>query len=205
MFNLCAGISVLYLIIFVQRSNTLAFSDSIDEEIDDSDWEKRSSKLKYGELEHTHLDDDYVKGSIWPKPQEEIKENANFSINPEVFNFTTSGNGEHSNILKSAIERYKELTFPKSGLKSVDLNTITSLNIHVKKKREELGFGMDEGCESFFLFLHKILCHQCVPSVVDSLSIVCNSNCVIQRTTRPIIYIDLKKKLQQFKHFGYSL
>lgn len=145
MFNFCIGI-VVAIIAFTQPLSHRAhgLSVPVDEEEEDSGFEKRSNKLKYSELEHTHLDDDYVKGSLWPKPQEEHKQRATFSFSPEDFTFTTSGAGKDSKVIKSAIERYKKITFPKSALKCEHPSCVKSLEILIRKKNEDLHFDMDE-------------------------------------------------------------
>ena len=149
MLNFCIGILVLQIVAFAQPLSHRAqgLSVPVDEEEEESDLEKRSNKLKYGELEHTHLDDDYVKGSLWPKPQVEHKQHTNFSITPEDFKFTTSGAGKESKIIKSAIERYKKLTFPEPAFECEDQNCMKSLDISIKEKNEDLHFDMDEFCK----------------------------------------------------------
>ena len=154
MLILYSGVLFAHLLSLVQpfSPRALDLSDPIDEERDESDLHKRSNKLKYGKLEHTHLDDDYVKGSLWPLPQEEIREQVSLVLNQENFKFTASGDGKNSKILKSAIDRYKNLTFPEPGLNSEDSNMIKSVDINVKTKKEDLHFDMDESCKSTFPF-----------------------------------------------------
>nr|ABB76924.1 beta-N-acetylglucoasminidase 1 [Spodoptera frugiperda] len=45
-----------------------------------------------------------TKGEVWPKPQQQIKEQTYFKLSPSVFKFTETG--KSCEILKNAIERY---------------------------------------------------------------------------------------------------
>lgn len=142
----------IYLaLLFLQRvecyPETSLLSEPFADERDEFNPVKRTTKLKFGKLEHTPLDDDYVKGSIWPKPQHEDRTaNVNFFINEDDFKIVISGEGRSSGILKSATERYKKLIFPKPATKS-NRNDIKSLEIVVKTKKESLSFDMDESCK----------------------------------------------------------
>ena len=152
MLLLYVGIVISHLAITVSFSpKNPGLSEPFTDKKEQVNWEKRTTKLKYGELEHTHLDDDYVKGSIWPKPQVENRQMVDFSISPEDFELTTAGAGKNSDILKSAIERYKELVFPKSVTDSADKSPIKSLEITVKTNNENLNFDMDEYCTSVLI------------------------------------------------------
>eukprot|EP00794_Sanderia_malayensis_P016573 gene16573-18258_t len=106
--------------------------------------DKRTTKLKYGELEHVQLDDDYVKGSLWPKPQEEHPEDVYFSIDHSNFKFRATG--KTSNILSSAFERYRSLTFPKTtnAAGNHEHSVIIGLEVNVRTEEAELKLDMDE-------------------------------------------------------------
>lgn len=116
----------------------------------------RTTKLKYGELEHTPLDNNYVRGSIWPKPQEEKREEIYYYVDNTNFEFTASGDGGQSQILKSAFSRYKKITFPKSHGGAASENVIQGLEVKVETKQKNLDINMDESCKCF-LFYYFIL------------------------------------------------
>ena len=107
----------------------------------------RTTKLKYGELEHTPLDNNYVRGSIWPKPQEEHREDVYYYVDNTNFEFTASGDGGQSQILKSAFSRYKKITFPKSHGGAASENVIQGLDVKVETKQKNLDINMDESCK----------------------------------------------------------
>ncbi|XP_001641908.2 beta-hexosaminidase subunit alpha isoform X1 [Nematostella vectensis] len=56
------------------------------------------------------LSDDYVQGSIWPNPQAQKPDGKVFSLLPNKFSFSI--NGKTSDVLKAAVNRYMNLTFP---------------------------------------------------------------------------------------------
>ena len=124
-----------------------SLSEPFEEEEDEFSSAKRTTKLKYGHLEHTHLDDDYVKGSIWPKPQHETKEDVIYCVNAQEFQFILSDQLKESVILQQATKRYKKLVFPKSGVEQSQDNGVESLEIKVKNDNAVLNFDMDEYCK----------------------------------------------------------
>ena len=130
----------------------LSLSEPFEAEIDEFDQQKRTTKLKYGKLEHTPLDDNYVKGSIWPKPQEEHREDDYYFVDHVNFKFSANGAGKDSEILKSALKRYKGLLFPKKEGEQASGKVIRELVVNVKTKQENLDINMDESCECNFRF-----------------------------------------------------
>ena len=98
--------------------------------------------------QNVHLGPDgYVSGSIWPKPQQHTVGEETFSLSPDTFKFTSTGEG--SDVLTAAIERYRGLTFPDKIHSNVlrfrrDLSALTSLEITVKEKYAPMTFESDE-------------------------------------------------------------
>lgn len=90
--------------------------------------------------------EDYVKGSVWPKPQKESPTGAVFKLAPQNFKFDITG--QSCDVLDEAIERYKHLTFPDNmGESKKNLSEITQLSIKVIDKCEELTLESDESCK----------------------------------------------------------
>ena len=90
--------------------------------------------------------EDYVKGSVWPKPQAESQTGAVFKLTPQNFKFEITG--QSCDVLEDAIERYKHLTFPDSmGESKKNLSEITQLSIKVIDKYEKLTLESDESCK----------------------------------------------------------
>ena len=99
--------------------------------------------------------EDYVKGSVWPKPQGETPNGEVYSLSPQNFKFTITG--QSSDVLQDAISRYKKLTFPDSDdgdsscerkkAKAQGLSEITQLTVKVINKYENLTLETDESCE----------------------------------------------------------
>ncbi len=105
---------------------------------------RRTTKLKYGHLEGVHLDKNYVKGSLWPKPYEETREDVYFELDCKAFKFNAVG--KNSDILRSALKRYRRIVFPKTT--DVGQGTlIKELDVNVKTEKAELSMGMDESCK----------------------------------------------------------
>lgn len=92
--------------------------------------------------------EDYVKGSVWPKPQGQSPSfnGAVFKLTPQDFKYAIAG--ESSDVLEGAIERYTHLTFPDNVGESKDnLSQITQLSINVLSKYESLTLESDESCK----------------------------------------------------------
>ena len=90
--------------------------------------------------------EDYVKGSVWPKPQGETPSGAVYKLTPENFQFSITG--ESSDVLKEAVERYKVLTFPDNvSASKKNLSQITKLTVDVVDKYENLTLDSDESCK----------------------------------------------------------
>ena len=107
------------------------------------------------DVEFTDLGKEYVRGTIWPKPQSEVRSlTTKYHILPQKFQFVIStksqGKAGNYDVLSSAINRYHELTFPfKNTCQELieddeDIKSITQLKIHVKDFMQPLGEGMDE-------------------------------------------------------------
>ena len=104
------------------------------------------------ELEELQVED-YVKGSVWPKPQGQMQNGALYSLSSEKFIFTITG--QSSDVLEDAIERYKKLTFPDDFRKTKrNLPQITQLEIKVMDQYENLTLESDESCKYIFIFCH---------------------------------------------------
>ena len=105
------------------------------------------------ELEELQVQD-YVKGSVWPKPQGETPNGAVYALSPENFKFTIVG--QSSDVLEQALIRYKGLTFPDDVRETKkNLAQITELSINVINKYENLTLESDESCKCKL----KILAH----------------------------------------------
>ena len=97
------------------------------------------------ELEELQAED-YVKGSVWPKPQGETPSGAVYALSSQNFKFTIVG--QSSDVLEQAVTRYTELTFPdKVSETKRNLPQITQLNINVINKYENLTLESDESCK----------------------------------------------------------
>ena len=93
---------------------------------------------------------DYVKGSVWPKPQALTQaDGMEFSLDPSKFQFVSVG--ESSDVLTEALERYKKITFPLEvnepmGACSQGLQEISTLSVKVLKPYANLSLESDESC-----------------------------------------------------------
>ena len=98
--------------------------------------------------------EDYVKGSVWPKPQGETPSGVVYKLTPQDFTFSITG--ESSDVLKNAVQRYRHLTFPDNVSEpKKNLSQITELTVRVTNKYENLTLDSDESCKYFFLFIKK--------------------------------------------------
>ncbi|XP_031550510.1 beta-hexosaminidase subunit beta-like [Actinia tenebrosa] len=90
------------------------------------------------------LADDYVKGSIWPKPQGQTQTGVKFSLLPNSFSFSIKG--KTSDVLTAAVKRYMNLTFPDFGVTKKDdkLAQITGLEINVVDDYKPMSLESDE-------------------------------------------------------------
>ena len=97
------------------------------------------------ELEELQVED-YVKGSVWPKPQGETQHGTVYSLSSETFKFSITA--QSSDVLEDAIKRYKQLTFPEDFREiKTNLPQITQLTIEVIDKYENLTLDSDESCK----------------------------------------------------------
>lgn len=89
---------------------------------------------------------DYVKGSIWPKPQVYNATKIIYSLIPSEFSFASIG--ETSDVLREALSRYKSLVFPDPNEKlKAGLQQITKLSVKVEEKYAPQSIRSDESCE----------------------------------------------------------
>ncbi|KAK3743850.1 hypothetical protein QZH41_011845, partial [Actinostola sp. cb2023] len=88
--------------------------------------------------------DDYVKGSIWPKPQGQSQTAVLFSLLPKSFTFQI--NGKTSDVLRNAVTRYTNLTFPDYSVTKKDekLAFMESLEIIVVDEYKPMTIESDE-------------------------------------------------------------
>lgn len=96
---------------------------------------------------------DYVKGSIWPKPQLYNTSGNVYSLTSNEFSFESTG--ESSDVLTEALARYKGLVFPDSNEKpKAGLPQITKLTVKVEEKYAPQSLESDESCKLIDNFLH---------------------------------------------------
>jgi len=116
----------------------------------------------YQDAEYTELGKQYKKGTIWPKPQFEKRSDTTvYRICPQNFKFTETkpnqqATGRRSDslntgVVKNAISRYTELTFPnkdvcKDGnlVEKDDEIVVTELRIDISDYEEPLFQDMNE-------------------------------------------------------------
>lgn len=98
----------------------------------------------------TTLSDDYVKGSIWPKPKGQSQTGVKFSLSPKTFTFQI--NGKTSDVLTQAVQRYKILTFPDDDVtkKAQGLDVLESLEVVVVDDYRNMTIESDESCKFYF-------------------------------------------------------
>ena len=104
----------------------------------------RSEKEKEPKWKNSVID--YVKGSIWPKPQVYNATKIIYSLIPSEFSFASIG--ETSDVLTEALSRYKSLVFPDPNEKlKAGLQQITKLSVKVEEKYAPQSIRSDESCE----------------------------------------------------------
>ena len=90
-----------------------------------------------------HIAKDYVRGSVWPKPQQELRGKEYYTLNPTEFAFISVG--KESDILADAMKRYPSLTFPDKNVKPAEGYTILKmLAIDVLNDYEPMNLTTDE-------------------------------------------------------------
>ncbi|XP_022826941.1 beta-hexosaminidase subunit beta-like [Spodoptera litura] len=96
-----------------------------------------------------------TKGEVWPKPQQQIKEQTYFKLSPSVFKFTEKG--KSCEILTNAIERYTAVLrsthhivwrHSKKTLKHAETR-ILDTNPDYKGTLEELQINLSRPCEAY--------------------------------------------------------
>eukprot|EP00794_Sanderia_malayensis_P016574 gene16574-18259_t len=96
-----------------------------------------SEPLKFGTVEN------YVTGSVWPKPQSEKRVDTFFSLDPGHFMF--SAVGQQSSVLSAAMVRYKTLTFPDMVVPvEKTMKMVETLQIKVVDAFQPLALESDE-------------------------------------------------------------
>lgn len=99
-----------------------------------------------GEVEWVRTSIDYVRGSIWPKPQSYNASGKVYTLTPSEFSFDSTG--ETSDVLKEAFTRYSDLVFPDLNEKpKAGLPQITRLSVKVEGKYAPLSLDSDESCK----------------------------------------------------------
>ena len=89
---------------------------------------------------------DYVRGSIWPKPQSYNASGKVYTLTSSEFSFDSTG--ETSDVLKEAFKRYRGLAFPDPSEKpKAGLPQITQLSVKVEEKYAPLSLDSDESCK----------------------------------------------------------
>ncbi|CAH1636777.1 unnamed protein product [Spodoptera littoralis] len=96
-----------------------------------------------------------TKGEVWPKPQQQIKEQTYFKLSPSVFKFTEKG--KSCEILTNAIERYTAVLrsthhivwrHSKKTLKHAETRKLDT-NPDYKGTLEELQINLTRPCEAY--------------------------------------------------------
>ncbi len=90
--------------------------------------------------------ENYVVGSVWPKPQSEKRGSTVFSLSPEQFKFSSIG--QQSSVLSQAMARYIPLVFPDKKVPLVTSNAmVETLQIKVMDPYAALALETDESCK----------------------------------------------------------
>ena len=110
-----------------------------------ADQDCTRNNLEYDRIAAFELDDDYVKGTVWPKPFEEHREDVYFHLDSSKFLFKSIG--VNSDMLQSAFRRYMKITFPKAVGSVEPGDLIRHLDVNVKVGSTELCPDMDESCK----------------------------------------------------------
>lgn len=101
-------------------------------EVDEGEWKRTVT--------------DYVKGSIWPKPQVYNATGKVYSLASNEFSFDSTG--KKSDVLKEALTRYMGLVFPDANEKLKEgLPQITKLSVKVQEKYAPQSLESDESCK----------------------------------------------------------
>ena len=99
----------------------------------------------YNLLQTFQASEEYEHGGVWPKPQSQTQTGVVYSVLPAEFQFSSVG--EMDDVLKAAIERYRNLTFPeKVDKKAPGLKQIAGLKVSVKQPTQPLHLDTDESC-----------------------------------------------------------
>lgn len=85
---------------------------------------------------------DYVAGTVWPKPQQEARENTYYTLNPDQFAFKLTG--KSSDVITEAIKRYQALTFPDKEAPAPGLSLLSSLEVNVQYDYAPMDLTTDE-------------------------------------------------------------
>ena len=105
-----------------------------------------SSSFENNVNEFVGIGKNYVFGSVWPKPQSEIRGETLYSLNPTKFEFVSVG--QKSDVLTAALARYVPFTFPDRNV-HVDKNlaVVTTLEVNVHDQYAPLTLESDESCK----------------------------------------------------------
>jgi len=96
------------------------------------------------EVEFADLGYEYEVGSIWPKPKTEMRyPDITFTFSPKKFSFKTNASG--NSILKNAVSRYQEITFPNKEFNPENnMKIIEKLQISIVDEDNLLSMESDE-------------------------------------------------------------
>jgi len=85
----------------------------------------------------------YVHGAVWPKPQQETRSNAYFTLDPKNFDFRTIG--KQSDVLIEALTRYKLITFPDADIHvDTKMKQMLTLTVNVLLPYQPMDLKTDE-------------------------------------------------------------
>ena len=97
--------------------------------------------------EHTYLDYSYEKGSVWPQPKHEQRDEfKKYTVDPKRFEFESKSRVD--DILQNAFNRYKDLTFPNKSVEPCPkLKKLVKLMVFVNNKIQALDENSNESYE----------------------------------------------------------
>ena len=97
------------------------------------------------ETEFVGKGQNYVRGSVWPKPQRESRSDKYFSVDPAKFKFSVAG--QQSSVLSLAMTRYMPLTFPDTKVSTEwKMEQVETLQVKVNNEYAPMELSTDESC-----------------------------------------------------------
>eukprot|EP00795_Rhopilema_esculentum_P012978 gene12978-3743_t len=98
------------------------------------------------ETEFVGKGQNYVSGSVWPKPQRESRSDKYFAVDPAKFKFSVAG--QQSSVLSLAMARYMPLTFPDTKVSTEwKMEQVETLQIKVSNEYAPMELSTDESYE----------------------------------------------------------